>query len=47
MENGKVKQVLSGGWHQWERGRYNERVQEGEYSENTMNSHMKMKNESC
>jgi hypothetical protein len=22
-------------------------VQEGEYSENTMNSHMKMKNESC
>jgi hypothetical protein len=24
----KVKQVLSGGWHQWEGGRYKERVQE-------------------
>jgi hypothetical protein len=27
----KVKQVLSGGWHQWEEGRYKERVKEGEY----------------
>jgi chitinase len=31
MENRKAKQVLSGGWHQWERGGYKERVKEGEY----------------
>jgi chitinase len=26
MENKKVKQVLSGGWHQWEGGGLKERV---------------------
>jgi chitinase len=26
MEDRKVKQVLSGGWHQWEGGGYKERV---------------------
>jgi chitinase len=31
MEDRKVKQVLSGGWHQWERGGYKERVKEGEH----------------
>jgi hypothetical protein len=28
MEVNKVKQVLSGGWYQWERGGYKERVKE-------------------
>jgi hypothetical protein len=31
MKDRKVKLVLSGGWYQWERGGYKERVQEGEY----------------
>jgi hypothetical protein len=31
MENKKVKQVLSGGWYQWDREEYKERVWEGEY----------------
>jgi hypothetical protein len=26
MKDRKVKQVLSGGWYQWERGRHKERV---------------------
>jgi hypothetical protein len=26
MENRKVKQVLSGGWYQWEGGKYKERI---------------------
>jgi hypothetical protein len=37
MEDRKVKQVLSGGWYQWER------VKEDEYGENIMYSSMKMK----
>jgi hypothetical protein len=28
MEDRKVNQVLTGGWHQWEKGGYKERVQE-------------------
>jgi chitinase len=26
MENREIKQVLSGGWHQWEWGGYREKV---------------------
>jgi hypothetical protein len=26
LEDRKVKQVLSGGWHQWERGEHKEKV---------------------
>jgi hypothetical protein len=47
MENRKVKQVLSGGWYQWEGGGYKERVQEGEYGGNSMYSCMKVENEIC
>jgi hypothetical protein len=42
MENRKIKQFLSGSWHQWEGGGYRERVEEGEYGRNTMYSCMKM-----
>jgi hypothetical protein len=34
MENRMVKQLLSGGWYQWEGGRYKERVKEAERSRN-------------
>jgi chitinase len=43
MEDRKVKQVLFGGWHQWEEGGHKERVKEGEYGRNIMYSCMKMK----
>jgi hypothetical protein len=36
MKNRKVKQVLSGGWYWWERGRYKEKVYKGECSGNVM-----------
>jgi hypothetical protein len=39
MENRKVKQVLSGGWHQCEGEEYKEK---GEYDRNIMYSCMKM-----
>jgi hypothetical protein len=42
IESRKVKQVLSGGWYQWEWGEYKERVKEAEYSENIMYSCMEM-----
>jgi hypothetical protein len=42
MKDSKVKQVLSGCWYQWERGRYKEGVEEGEYGGNFMYSYMKM-----
>jgi hypothetical protein len=41
MENSKVKQVLSGGWHQKEAGGFKKRVQEGEYGGNIMYCCMK------
>jgi hypothetical protein len=31
MENMKLKQVLSDGWHKWKGGRRREKVKEGEY----------------
>jgi chitinase len=37
MKDRKVKQVLSGGWHQWKWGGHKERV-EGECAGNTMSS---------
>jgi hypothetical protein len=37
------KTGFSGGWYQWERGRYKERVKEAECSGNIMYSCMKMK----
>jgi hypothetical protein len=42
VESRKVKQVLPGGWYQWEGRRYKERVKEGEYDGNIMYSCMKM-----
>jgi hypothetical protein len=42
MKNKKVKQALSGSWCQWERGRYRERTQEGEYGRNIIYSCVKM-----
>jgi hypothetical protein len=36
MENRKVKQVLSGDWHQWEGRGYKERVKEDECDGNSM-----------
>jgi hypothetical protein len=36
----KAKQILSGGWYQWEGGGHKERVEEDEYGENTMYSCM-------
>jgi hypothetical protein len=38
FKNGKqkVKQVMSGGWYQWEGGEYKQRVKEDEGSENIM-----------
>jgi hypothetical protein len=44
-ENRKVKQVLSGGWYQWEGGGYKERVKEAECSRNIMCYVWKWKNE--
>jgi hypothetical protein len=41
-EDGKVKQVPSGSWHQWEGRGYKERVQEGECGRNIMYSCMKI-----
>jgi hypothetical protein len=41
MRDRKVKQVLSGGWYQWEKEGYEERVYEGEYGRNIMCSCMK------
>jgi hypothetical protein len=38
MDNGKVKQVFSGGWCQWEWRGYKERVKEAECSRNIMYS---------
>jgi hypothetical protein len=38
MKDGKVKQVLSGDWYQWEGGGHTERVKEGKYGGNT-NTH--------
>jgi hypothetical protein len=42
MKNRELKQVLSGGWHQWEWGGHKERVKEGGYGENIMCSCMKV-----
>jgi hypothetical protein len=42
MKGRKVKQVLSRGWYQWERGGHEERVKKGKYGGNTMYSCMKM-----
>jgi hypothetical protein len=42
MENGKVKQVLSGGLAPMRGGGYKERVEEGEYGGDIMYSCMKM-----
>jgi hypothetical protein len=42
MKGRKEKQVLSQGWHQWERGGHKERVKEGEYGRSIMYSCMKM-----
>jgi hypothetical protein len=42
MEDRKVRQILFGGWYQWEGGEYEERVCESEYGWNTMYSCMKM-----
>jgi hypothetical protein len=42
MENRKVKQVLSGGWYQWEGGGHKERVKEGGCGENIVYLYMKM-----
>jgi chitinase len=42
VEDRKVKQVLCGGWHQWEGGGYKDRVKEGEYDGNITYSCMKM-----
>jgi hypothetical protein len=42
MEGKNVKQVLSGGWYQWEREEYKERVWEGEYGRNILYPCMKM-----
>jgi hypothetical protein len=36
MKDRKVKQVLPGGWYQWEGGEYKERLKKGEYGGNTM-----------
>jgi hypothetical protein len=44
-EDRKVKQLLSRGWYQWEGGGDKERVQEGEYGRNAVQSCMK--NETC
>jgi hypothetical protein len=38
----KVKQVLSGGWYQWEGGGYKERMKEGGYGGYIIYSCMKM-----
>jgi hypothetical protein len=38
----KVKQVLSGGWYQWERGGYKGRVKENECGRNTIYACVKM-----
>jgi hypothetical protein len=46
-ENRKVKQVLFGGWYQWEGRGYKERVKEAECSGNIMYLCMKVKNETC
>jgi hypothetical protein len=37
-----VKQVLTGGWYQWEGGGYKERVKEAKCSGNIMHSTVKM-----
>jgi hypothetical protein len=42
LEDRKVNQVLSGGWCQWERGRYKESMWEGKYCGNAMHSCMKV-----
>jgi hypothetical protein len=42
MEDRKVKQVLSGGWYQWQRGGHKERGKESEYHGTLMYSCMKM-----
>jgi hypothetical protein len=42
MENRKVKQVLSGGWYQWKKEKYKERVKEGECSGNIIYTYMKI-----
>jgi hypothetical protein len=42
VKNQLIKQVQSRSLHQWERGRYKERVQEGEYDGNIIYSYMKM-----
>jgi hypothetical protein len=38
MEDKKIKQILSGGWYQWEGGEYKERMKEDGYRENIMYS---------
>jgi hypothetical protein len=47
MKDRKAKQVLSGGWYQWEEGGYKEWVKEAECSRNIMYYCMKMENETC
>jgi chitinase len=42
MKDKKVKQVLSGGWYQWEEGGHKGRKRKAEYGGNTMYSCMKM-----
>jgi hypothetical protein len=42
MKDRKVKQVLSGGWYQWEGVEHKERVKEGDNSRSTMYSCMKI-----
>jgi hypothetical protein len=42
MKDRKVKQVLFGGWYQWEGGGYKGRVKEGECGGNIMYSCMKI-----
>jgi hypothetical protein len=44
MKDRKVKQVLSGGWYQQDRGKHKGRVKEGEYGGCIMYSCMKMEN---
>jgi hypothetical protein len=42
MKDRKVKQVLSGGWYQWEEGGYKERRKEDKCGGNVMYSCVKM-----
>jgi hypothetical protein len=42
VKDGKVKQVLSRGWYQWEGGGHKERAKEGKYGGSIMYLCVKM-----